>query len=348
MNQKILIFRRGSLGEAIVSLPALIAIRTCYPKAELRILSNTPIMGSAAPISSLLGQSDLISDYFYLPPGGGRLTELLQTMATIRTWSPDKLIYLSEPSKTVSLIKEYLYFKACGIKSIQGLPVSPAHRKYIQQKDNLWESESARLLRVLQLPQPDKIKLTFTKSEETDAETLIQSAFNKRPFITLCIGGKLPDKDWGNNNWCAVLNAITSQYPDIGLLLIGAGDERERSTLIAKSWNGIVLNICGETDPRISALAMKYAEFYLGHDTGPMHLAALMGLPCVALFSARTKPGVWFPFGYNHSIFYPWDHTKKVSNKTGFRIAGASILSISTDEVIKSTLKHLKEGLKRD
>jgi len=91
---------------------------------------------------------------------------------------------------------------------------------------------------------------------------------------------------------------------------------------------------------------MKNAQFFLGHDSGPMHLAALIEVPCVAIFSARAKPGVWFPFGSNNSIFYPWEMADKVSNKVGFRTAGTSILSIKTAEVIKSCLEHLNKSLR--
>ena len=225
------------------------------------------------------------------------------------------------------------------------MPFSQILRQYLPKNDSLWESESARLLRAIQLPSPDKIKLAFNESEISSTEALINEGFITSPFIALCIGGKLPDKDWGDRNWRMVLESIVAEYPKIGLLLIGAEDESARSTALADSWQGPVLNLCGKTDPRVSALAMKKAVFYLGHDTGPMHLAALMNVPCIALFSARTKPGVWFPFGDNHSIFYPWDHAVKVNNKAGFRTAGATILAIEPTDVIKSCLERLTKSL---
>jgi heptosyltransferase III len=346
MTQKILIFRRGSIGDAVVSLPALIAIRKRYPEAELRILTNAPVMGRATPISSLLGRSNLIADYFSLPPGGGGLGKLRETRNAIKEWSPDKLIYLSEPSKTVSLLKEYLFFKACGIASIEAMPFAQALRQYLPKDYNLWEFESTRLLRAIQLSAPDEINLTFSEDEISTTAALIKEGFNTSPFIAFCIGGKLPDKDWGDRNWQIVLAAITAEHPNMGLLLIGAEDESARSNTLANTWQGPVLNLCGKTNPRDSALAMKKAVFYLGHDTGPMHLAALTNVPCIALFSARSKPGVWFPFGDNHSIFYPWDQVDKVNNKAGFRTAGATILTIESADVIKCCLEYLTKSPK--
>jgi ADP-heptose:LPS heptosyltransferase len=40
------------------------------------------------------------------------------------------------------------------------------------------------------------------------------------------------------------------------------------------------------------------------HDSGPMHLAAAVGTPSMAVFSARAKPGIWFPRGVGNRILH--------------------------------------------
>jgi heptosyltransferase III len=341
MVQRTLIFRRGSIGDAVVSLPALSAIRDRSPEAELAILTNAPVMGRAAHIEAVLGRADLISEYFSLPPGGGGISSMRQVRSAIKSWSPDKLIYLSEPSSIISLLKEYLFFKACGIKNIEAMPFAQSLREYQPKSDNIWESESERLLRAVGLPWPAKLEINFSDEEQNQAEQIITDKITGNPFITFSIGGKLPDKDWGDANWSFVLEKLSAANPSLGLLLIGAEDESVRSAALAQNWRGPVLNLCGKTKPRLSALAMKQAIFYLGHDSGPMHLAALMEVPCIALFSARAKPGAWFPHGDNHHIFYPWEMADSVSNKAGFRTAGSSILSNKHDEVIEACRKLL-------
>jgi ADP-heptose:LPS heptosyltransferase len=42
---------------------------------------------------------------------------------------------------------------------------------------------------------------------------------------------------------------------------------------------------------------------YLGNDTGTMHLAASVGTPCVAIFSALDLIGRWHPFGTENEVF---------------------------------------------
>ena len=52
-------------------------------------------------------------------------------------------------------------------------------------------------------------------------------------------------------------------------------------------------------------MIMDRAKIFMGHDSGPMHLAASVGTPSVSVFSNRAKPGIWFPFGAQNRVFYP-------------------------------------------
>jgi len=64
------------------------------------------------------------------------------------------------------------------------------------------------------------------------------------------------------------------------------------------------VNLCGQLTPRQSAAAFARARVFIGHDSGPMHLAAAVQTPCVAIFAARNKPRVWFPYGRQHRVIY--------------------------------------------
>ena len=93
-----------------------------------------------------------------------------------------------------------------------------------------------------------------------------------------------------------------------GLLLAGAPEEAEASEFAAEGWRkaggGPVVNLCGELSPRESAAAFARAKIFLGHDSGPMHLAAAVNTPVVAIFSGKNIPRVWWPFGAKHRVVY--------------------------------------------
>jgi ADP-heptose:LPS heptosyltransferase len=49
-------------------------------------------------------------------------------------------------------------------------------------------------------------------------------------------------------------------------------------------------------------MALQRCLAYVGNDAGTMHLAGMVGIPCVGLFSARDYPGQWEPYGEGHVI----------------------------------------------
>jgi heptosyltransferase III len=103
------------------------------------------------------------------------------------------------------------------------------------------------------------------------------------------------------------------------------------------------LNLCGVTSPRETAAVMGRATLFVGHDSGPMHLAAAVGIRCVALFSARNLPRVWFPFGTNHRVIYHDVPCKGCGLETCVKFKKKCITSVSVDEVFSTVVKVLND-----
>lgn len=338
----ILIFRRGSIGDAVVSVPALNEIAHRYPGAQRWILTNLPVMETAAAIQTVFKNSTLVDGFISLPPGGGRWSAVAEAIRRIRALRPDTLIYLSEPSGFAARLKEWLFFRLCGIRRMVGMSLGADIGTYRVESGGLWESEAQRLLRAIgaESAAPDWT-FPFLDRERAEAAARLADWPGRSRYILFSLGAKLPDKDWGDANWTRVLAAISQSVPDLGIVAIGAADESARTRRVLASWQGPTLDLCGQTPPRISALVGEGAAFYLGHDSGPMHLAALVGTPCIAIFAARAKPGVWFPRGDRNRIFYPWSAAAGIPARAGFRSAGASIETIEPDQVSAAAIELL-------
>ena len=97
---------------------------------------------------------------------------------------------------------------------------------------------------------------------------------------------------------------ISDELSLYSLVLIGGRKDFETSHFVASDWKGEVINLCGKLTVRETAAIFEGASVYVGPNSGPMHLAASVGLPCVAVESARNFPGIWFPFGKNHRVHY--------------------------------------------
>jgi ADP-heptose:LPS heptosyltransferase len=120
-------------------------------------------------------------------------------------------------------------------------------------------------------------------------------SLQRRNWITASVGTKHPAKDWGEENWDKLLGLLSQKIPDASLVLLGSADEWARSERLSRKFAGQSLNLCGTTSPRVSAAILERSRLFIGHDSGPMHLAAAVGTPTLGLFSWFNPPGQWFP-----------------------------------------------------
>jgi heptosyltransferase-3 len=236
---------------------------------------------------------------------------MIHLFRKLRALKIDLLYYLTPEGRVKNLIRHTVFFKLCGVKKIRAAPWSKDLRFPREVvPDTLWESEASRLLRTLDpsrppgAPEPSDRVLDLTVAEQTKAQELLSELPAGTKFLTLSVGGKIPLNNWGDENWGAVLAQLSREMPQLGLVLVGSADERERNDRLAQRWAGPTLNSCGRLTPRETAALIQRAEAFVGHDTGTLHLAAAVGTKIVGVYSARNKPGKWYSDRPGDRFFY--------------------------------------------
>jgi ADP-heptose:LPS heptosyltransferase len=342
-NQELLLFRRGSIGDGVVTLPVIRALLAKWPGSRITLLTNEPVADTAAPMMQLLDGEAGIIDAISFPPGLA-LSQAPRLAADIRRRQFDRVCYLSEPSGLKSVLRDWLFFRLlCGLP-VTGLPLGRDARHYRQIGERLWETETDRLLRCCGLSAAGPAVLSLSPAEIAAGTDLRTALDLPQRFIAFAPAAKTSDKDWGDGNWQAVLREVGNRHPDTGLMLVGAAGDDTRLRTIATAWPGRVASICGAGGPRLSAAAMQGAALFLGADSGPMHLAAAVGVRCVPVFSARARPGVWFPQGSGHDVHYPWGHEAGLPDRPGAWDGGQTINLLKPEDVTKSALLILQEA----
>lgn len=309
--RRLLVYRQGSLGDTLVALPALRLIRSRFPAAEIRLLTNFSISEKAAPIAALLDGTDLVHGYIRYPYGLRDPRELWRLARQIRAWHPDLLIYLNEPRGRLKAARDAIYLRACGIPHMIGVPLSADLQTPQLKADGLYEHKTDRLARLLdpllgdcRPGEPASWDLALTAAERSRAAEALAGLGACPGVVAASIGAKVSAKDWEDHNWREFLDRCSAALPGWGLAMVGAPSEHDRTELLRSTWRGRSLNLCGGLTLRECAAALALANVYVGHDSGPMHLAAAAGTPCVAVFSARNYPGEWYPYGSRHAVFY--------------------------------------------
>ena len=313
--KRVLIYRLGSLGDMLIALPALHLVARAFPQAERRMLTNIPVNVKAPAAAAILDGSGLVQGYFRYGLKTRSPLELISLAWQLRRWRPEVLIYLGASRGVETARRDAAFFRMCGIKRQIGVALTEDMQQNRWMEDEqAWEPEGARLARNLaelgdaQLGAAASWDLRLTEAELARAAEAM-AGVGERKVMAVSVGTKVQSKDWGKENWRALLARLGALYPEYALVLNGAAEESEASEFAADGWRGsnaggVVVNLCGRLTPRESAAAFSRARIFIGHDSGPMHLAAAVQTPCVAIFAARNKPRVWFPNGSQHRVVY--------------------------------------------
>jgi heptosyltransferase-3 len=310
-KRKIVIYRLGSLGDTIVALPCFHRIAQATPQAERIVLTNFPVSSKAAPLEGILGGSGLISRTIDYPVGERTIGGLWALIKRLKALQADTMIYLTPQRGLLAAWRDVVFFRLCGFKLIVGAPLSPdLQNSRLSGKTPLdVEPECERLARCLVSLGPIDLHdrrlwdLRFTESEREVAAQVMEPLAGV-PYLAINLGGKDPSKDWGLDNWLALLGQLRDVLPGYGLLVVGAPEDSARAPHLQSKWGGPFVDACGRLSPRQSAAAMSGARLFIGHDSGPMHLAAAVGVPCIGLYGANGQPGKWRPYGASHRVIY--------------------------------------------
>jgi heptosyltransferase-3 len=308
--ETVLIYRLGSMGDTVVALPCFHKIALTYPDARRIVITNRPVASSAAALEQILGGSGLVHGYIDYPLGLRNPLAIARLAREIKQSGARVLVYLTDRPQLLGVLRDIAFFRLLGIRRIIGAPIRKEQRRCkTDDKTGIQEPEAERLARCLSslgridLDDAHAWNLRLRRDEIERALHSL-SPLAGGAFIAVHVGTKDAAKDWGEENWAKLLGELSREYPDLGLVFVGAADEGARCADLAANWRGPTLNLCGNLPPRSSAVVLSRAMLFIGHDSGPMHLASSQGTRCVALFGDHEPPRRWHPYGAGHRIIH--------------------------------------------
>ena len=308
--ERVVIYRLGSLGDTIAALPCFHLIERAFPDAERLVLTNIPVSSNAAPLEGILSDGGFIHGAISYPLRLRDPVALVRLARQLRALRTDTLVYLRRPLSMAATRRDVAYFRFCGFRRIVGAPLTRDLQNHRVDGRGELERESVRLGRTLTalgtIDFADRgwWDLRLSESERLRGDAALVG-LNGRPFIVVNTGGKAAEKDWGETNWASLLSALASGLGARGLVFVGAREDGERSERLRASWPGApVVDLCGRLTPRESAAVIERADLFIGHDSGPLHLADAVGTPCVGLFGNYNAPKMWHPSGVDTHVIH--------------------------------------------
>jgi heptosyltransferase-3 len=309
---RILVYRIGNLGDTVVALPAMQAVRRRFPHARMTLLSERHPNRGFVVASDVL-PADLFDDCVTYNSSNGR-TDPRNLLALLpRLWRLrfDLLIYLAPRRRSGwSVNRDLLFFKLAGIRRIIGyqgrVALGPRHpgeplRALEHEADYLLDLVAQGGIPVPQLSERS-IDLDLKSAELSFARNYLRSrAVPLEGFpMAFSPGSKAESKRWPEGHFEQIGARLIEAY-DIFPIVFGGPEEAALGDRLVAAW-GRGVNTAGQLSIRQSAAALSFCRLFVGNDSGPTHLAAAVGVPCVGIYAAIDFPGRWHPYGDQHVV----------------------------------------------
>ena len=140
-----------------------------------------------------------------------------------------------------------------------------------------------------------KPQLYFSEDEKMHFEKKLEGwgIVPGRKYVGFQVGAGTSSKRWPARNARSFLNLFKGRFVDYGLVFVGSN--RQEAAKIEDFTGDRFLNLTGKTTLRETCLLVKKFSAFVGPDSGPAHIAAVMDVPTVFLYSGTNRFEQWKP-----------------------------------------------------
>jgi ADP-heptose:LPS heptosyltransferase len=305
----VLVYRCGTLGDTLVALPAMQAVRRQYPGARLVLMTAND--GGAVPWAD-----DVLRDFGWFDDvvtyRSGELADprgLLRVWARVRRLRVELVVHLgSDRNGGLRTWRDRLFFRLAGARRVTTARNEKAtFLGRLRREPRTYPSEVKRLFDAVAPRRGDAEPVVFDVPRRASDRTRVAALLaaggldGERTLVAMCPGSKQPSKRWPVERYAEVGRRLIAAGADV--VIVGGPDEAHLAPALAADWPaGRWLSVAGRTTVLESAEVLRRCHLYVGNDTGAMHLAAAVGTPCVAIFAAREPAASWHPYGDAHVV----------------------------------------------
>ena len=119
---------------------------------------------------------------------------------------------------------------------------------------------------------------------------------SNRRWLVVQPGARWLNKRWPVEHYAELLRILAARRPDLNFALLGAAEDAPLARAIARANDSRCLDLTGQLSLPEMVEWIRLADGMVSNDTGPMHVAAALGKPVVALFGP-TEPRRTGPYG---------------------------------------------------
>jgi len=339
--KNILIIKPSSLGDIILALPALTALRKSFPDAKISWLIRpefAPILENHPHLTKLISFDRKFLGKAWFHPGA--TVSLISLIKQLRHAEFDAVIDFQGLFRTASLA----WLSGCknrfGIaKAREFAPLFYTH-KITQTKDCIHLVDY--YLKIIKAAGASELDVEFVLPQHPEAaesvERLLKSHYvSPDKYVVFIPGSAHDDKRWPVERFAELAERISLHHK---LPIVATGDTGETSLIEKlKELTSIpVANIAGKTSLSELVVLLKNARLVVSNDTGPGHIAAALSTPLVLMFS-WSNPARIAPYKRIECLVArePFSRGHKIKS----RDPKHNVNAITVDEVYKKVCEQL-------
>ena len=311
--QKILIVKLSAIGDVVQTLPVLEALKSHYPQVQIDWLveeeASDLLIGHPALKRVIVSRRKSWQKQLFRK---GEVWSTLQAIGKfireLRSLEYDWIIDNHGIFKSGLLVLLSRGRRKIGFEASPGI-ADEGNYLFTNERYKPLDIEKHALERYLDLiaqvgVRVGKPTLNFSvpAASRIEAEKLLrENGFFRHPLVVIHPIAKWPTKQWPLENFSRVADVLAQKEAYV-VFTGGPDDEKPvRQILQGIKTPQRVLNVVGQTNLRELAGLFSLSDLVITPDTGPMHLAAAVQTPLIALFgpTAHWRTG---PYGNGHII----------------------------------------------
>ena len=276
------------LGNAVMFLPAIAALRRAHPSASITLYIRDPL------VEVLLSSYDLDLNFKLFQRPESRLWRWLQRvrlLVTLKWVKVDILLStIQAEGRERVMVKTARATKKFGIEMLM-----TEHDSLFDELSGSGDTvhESDRYQSLVALAGADASRdvpsLVIPPSARKIASELVPDSEGiRRIGIHSGSGGDLAYKRWSADKFAKLLEEISAKYR-CEFYLFGGPEEEELARDLAKISQADCTILAGKTDLMGTLACLERCDFLISNDSGVSHLADVVGLKTVTLFGPTSE-----------------------------------------------------------
>lgn len=300
---RVLVKEVNWLGDLVMSLPALKAVRRRFPNSHLAVLIRTELAGffdGCEWVDEVIG---------YRRGGGmGRISALGRIVGEIRSRRFDlAVLFPNSFSSALWMALAGVRRRAGYATDARGLllteKATPDAAAAEGHQVNYWLGMVKKTVGAQGDPADCALAAAPANRERMAAMLAARRGNSAARLIAIAPAAAYgPAKEWPAEHYATLIDLLAAQG-NAQCVLVGASAERERCERIAALSRSGAIVATGETQIGDLIALLSLCDGFVGNDSGPMHLAGALGIATVAIFGS-TNPGRTGPLGPRVRVIY--------------------------------------------